>query len=735
MKIPRALAPLALALLAARIASAASFGGVDVPPPPDPRPVTETFWGVSVTDPFRFLEDTKDPQVQAWMKAQSEATEAILARIPGRKSMLDRIVEIESKASGLTQTIDRTEGGRYFFQKRDPQDNQFKLVWRESAAGADRLVVDPEVLAKATGTPQAIMDFTPSPDGKRIAYALQAGGGEIGTLHVVDLESGKALVEPIDSIRYASVTWLDDGSGFFYSRLREGWEKYPEAERFDDRTRHFRSIADPKSDRTVFSPLREKDLGLPRYASPYVRQIPGTKLAAAEIEFGVDPYRALYLADLEPAIRGEAKWKRVVAPEDKVVDTAIAGGYVYLRSSKRAPRFEILRMPLDAPDLARAEVVMAASPSVIVDFRSARDALYVVRRDGATHSLWRIAHKPGATPERVPLPFEGAIELNGGSPRIDGAVFDLSGWTRATKPWVYDPAADTVTQLPFVAPGAYDAPDDIQAREIRYRSHDGVEVPMSIVMRKDAKLDGSNPTILYGYGAYGITEDPFLNPRWYAWVQRGGILAFAHVRGGGAFGEEWHLAGRKATKPNTWKDAIAGAEWLIANGYTSRTKLGIYGGSAGGIFVGRSITERPDLFAAAVPAVGVFDGLRFESAANGAANIPEFGTVKVESEFHALLAMSTLHAIRDGTPYPGIMLTHGVNDIRVPVWESLKAGARFATATSSGRPVLLRLEYDSGHGQGSTRTQAQARTADVWTFMLWQFGVPGFQPVAPAKPQ
>jgi prolyl oligopeptidase len=379
--------------------------------------------------------------------------------------------------------------------------------------------------------------------------------------------------------------------------------------------------------------------------------------------------------------------------------------------------------------------VRAASASVIVDVRAARDALYVVRRDGATHSLWRIAHKPGATPERVALPFEGAVEMNGASSRIDGVVFDLSGWTRATKPWVYDPVASSVIQLPFVAPGAYDAPDDIVAREIRYRSHDGVEVPMSIVMRKDAKLDGSNPTILYGYGAYGITDDPFLNPRWYAWVQRGGVLAFAHVRGGGVFGEEWHLAGRKTTKPNTWKDAIAGAEWLIANGYTSRSKLGIYGGSAGGIFVGRSITERPDLFAAAVPAVGVFDGLRFEVAANGAANIPEFGTVKVEPEFHALLAMSTLHAIRDGTPYPGIMLAHGVNDIRVPVWESLKAGARFATATTSGRPVLLRLEFDSGHGQGSTRAQSQARTADVWTFMLWQFGVPGYQPVAPAKAQ
>ena len=735
MKIPLAASPLVWSLLAAPLATAASFGGVDVPPPPAPRPVTETFWGVAVTDPFRFLEDTKDPQVQAWMKAQNDATEAIFARIPGRETMLARIREIESKASGVTQAIDRAEGGRYFFQKRDPQDNQFKLVWRESAGGPDRLIVDPEALAKASGTPQAIMDFAPSPDGRRIAYSLQAGGGEIGTLHVVDLETGKALVEPIDSIRYGSVTWLDDASGFFYSRLREGYEKYPESERFDDRTRHFRSLADPRSDRVVFSPLRDKELGLPRYASGYVRQVPGTKLAAGEIEFGVDPYRALYLADLGATMKGEATWKRVVGPEDKVVDTASGGGYVYLRSSKRAPRFEILRMPLASPDLAKAEVVMPASASVIVDVRAARDARYVVRRDGATHSLWRIAHKPGATPERVALPFEGAVEMNGASSRIDGVVFDLSGWTRATKPWVYDPVASSVIQLPFVAPGAYDAPDDIVAREIRYRSHDGVEVPMSIVMRKDAKLDGSNPTILYGYGAYGITDDPFLNPRWYAWVQRGGVLAFAHVRGGGVFGEEWHLAGRKTTKPNTWKDAIAGAEWLIANGYTSRSKLGIYGGSAGGIFVGRSITERPDLFAAAVPAVGVFDGLRFEVAANGAANIPEFGTVKVEPEFHALLAMSTLHAIRDGTPYPGIMLAHGVNDIRVPVWESLKAGARFATATTSGRPVLLRLEFDSGHGQGSTRAQSQARTADVWTFMLWQFGVPGYQPVAPAKAQ
>jgi prolyl oligopeptidase len=234
--------------------------------------------------------------------------------------------------------------------------------------------------------------------------------------------------------------------------------------------------------------------------------------------------------------------------------------------------------------------------------------------------------------------------------------------------------------------------------------------------------------VLYGYGAYGVTEDPFFNPRIYAWLEKGGVYAIAHVRGGGAFGEEWHLAGRKANKPNTWKDAIAAAEWLVANGYTSKSRLGIFGGSAGGIFVGRAITERPDLFAAAVPLVGTLDAPRFEFSANGPANIPEFGSVKNESEFRALLEMSTYHAIRDNTPYPGILLVHGVNDIRVDVWQSLKAGARFAVATSSGRPVLMRLEFDSGHGQGSTRAQLQERIADIWSFMLWQFGAPEFQP-------
>jgi prolyl oligopeptidase len=704
------------ALLAAAPIHAASFGGVDVPPPPAAR----------------WMEDLKDPEVQAWMKAQNDATEAIFARIPGRDAMLARIKEIESKAAGLTSDAVRTADGRYFFLQREPQDNQFKLVWRERVDGPDRLVVDPEALAKATGKPHAIMDFAPSPDGRRIAYAIQAGGGEIGTLHVLDVDAGREVIEPVDRIRYASIAWLPDSAGFFYARLRENYEALPVDERFDDHATHFLPLDDPKADRKVFSALRDTALKLPRYATGYIEPVAGSAIAANHVFLGVERFRLLYVANLDAAKRGTADWKPILTLDDKAADVGIAGGYVYVRTPKRAPRYEVLRMPLSRLDIAKAEVIVPASESVIVAMGAAKDALYLVRRDGATHSLWRVEHKPGAKPQRVALPFDGAIEITGTSARVDGVVFALGGWTRATKPFAYDPSTGRVTQLPFVTPGAYDAPEDIMAREVRFRSHDGVEVPMSIVMRKDAKLDGSNPAILYGYGAYGVTEDPFLNPRWYAWVQRGGILAFAHVRGGGVFGEEWHMAGRKATKPNTWKDAIAAAEYLIAQGYASKSTLGIFGGSAGGIFVGRTITDRPDLFAAAVPAVGVLDGPRFEFASNGAANIPEFGTVKIEEEFRGLMAMSTLHAIRDGTPYPGILLAHGVNDIRVPVSESLKAGARFQQATTSGRPVLLRLEYESGHGQGSTRAQAQARTADIWTFMLWQFGVPGYQPVAAA---
>jgi prolyl oligopeptidase len=688
----------------------------------------DTHWGVKVADPFRHLEDVKDPQVQRWMRERADATAAALARLPGRAPLLERIRQIEGAAGGVTTTVLRTDSGRLFFLRRNPGENQFKLVWRDGPNGADQVVFDPE--AGASGQPRAVMDFTPSDDGSKLAYSVQTGGGEIGVLHVIDVATGRALLPPIDRIRYAQAQWLEDGSGFFYARLREGYEKLPEAERFSDRTAHLRLLADD-SDRVVASPSRNPELKLPDYASVVPFQVRGTQTVAGIVELGVEPNLQLLLTDLAAVKSGRATWRRVVDTVDEVVAIEAGQGAFFLKSARGAPTYRILRMPLADPVLARAQVLVPESSNAIGAIALARDGLYFTRREGVNTALWRVsagaATSPPAT-ERIALPHVGAVELKSASARRDGAVFELTTWTRAPKDYVFDPVVGRASLLPLARDGAFDAPPDMESREVMVKSHDGVMVPLSIVSRRGVKLDGSHPTILYGYGAYGSTEDPFFSPRIYAWIESGGVWATAHVRGGGEFGKAWHEAGRKTTKPNTWKDGIAAAEWLVANGWTRPSRLAIYGGSAGGIFVGRAIAERPELFAAAVPAVGTMDAVRFESEANGPANVPEFGTIKKEDEFKALLAMSSYHHIRDGVAYPAVMATHGVNDIRVSVWQSSKFVARLEQATSSRKPVLLRLEYEAGHGQGSTRAQAQERSADLYSFLLWQFGDPGFQP-------
>jgi prolyl oligopeptidase len=255
-----------------------------------------------------------------------------------------------------------------------------------------------------------------------------------------------------------------------------------------------------------------------------------------------------------------------------------------------------------------------------------------------------------------------------------------------------------------------------------------VKVPLSIVRRADMKFDGSNPTLAIGYGSYGMTTSVGYRAHSLAWLERGGVIAFAHVRGGGAYGKEWHLAGQKATKPNTWKDFIACCEYLVKKGYTSPGKLAGEGGSAGGILIGRAITERPDLFAAAIIDVGCLDTLRMETTTNGVPNIQEFGSVVTKEGFDALLAMSAYAHVKDGVKYPAVLLAHGMNDPRVEPWESAKMTARLQAATASGKPVLFRVDYQAGHGIGSTKKQHQEKTADIYAFLLWQLGDKDFQP-------
>ena len=715
------------ALFAAVEAAAAAFAGVEVPPPLPAQTVVDTHWGVAVEDPYRFLENTADPTVGRWMRAQSAATRAILDRLPGRAKLLARIAEIEAAVPASVGAIDRDARGRLTYLKRAAHEGQFKLYRRDSIDAPERLLVDPESIAKATGKPHAIGEFQPSPDGARVAYTLSAAGTEIGTLHVVDAASGREIIAPIDRMRGAGVAWLPDGSGFFYGRLAVDWQQRPRHERFLDRRTYLRRLGADGDDPVVFGAGIHPGVTLDRDEDAAVVAVPGHDVALAIVRRGVQRETALFRAALSDVLAGRPRWQKLFDATAQVHGVGVAGGWLYLRSARGAPRFQLLRLPIGATDFAAAQVVVAEATGVLTGFAAARDGVYLTRREGVIEHVARLSHDADPLLRPVALPLAGSVGIVDAHALQDGALLTLGGWTRATKHYGVDATA-TMRPLALVPDGRFDAPDGIESREVGVRSHDGVVVPVSIILAKGTKLDGRNPLLLYGYGAYGSVEEPAFSPRLLAWLERGGIYAIAHVRGGGVAGDAWRLAGWKTTKPNTWKDGIAVAEWLVANGYTSPGHMGVYGGSAGGIFVGRAMTERPDLFAAALIGVGNLDAVRSETRANGVGNIPEYGTVAREDEFRGLLAMSPYANVKAGTRYPAVLLDHGVNDTRVDVWMTLKFASRVAAASTSGAPVLVRLDFDAGHGPGRTREQMRELIADRFSFLLWRAGHADFQP-------
>ena len=403
------------------------------------------------------------------------------------------------------------------------------------------------------------------------------------------------------------------------------------------------------------------------------------------------------------------------------------GDQIYLRTHRDSPRFSILKTGLAAPDVRGAEVVVPAGVGVIVRIEAAADALYLEAREGAVKRLQRLPW--GAkTALEVRFPTEGTATILSAATDVDGVIAGVAAWTRALE--IHAVAADgSVLNTGLQPLGPFDAPTDLVASEVKVRSHDGAMVPMSIVHKKGIKLDGRNPAMLIGYGSYGITFDAGFDPVRVAWLEQGGVYAVANVRGSAAYGEDWYKAGYKATKPNTWKDFIARAEYLIAQKYTSSSHLGILGGSAGGITAGRALTERPDLFASVVLSVGMLDFVRLHVMPIGPVNVVEFGSVLKEDEFPGVLAMSSYHHVKDGTPYPAVLLQHGVNDGRVNVGQSNKMAARLMAATTSCKPILLDLEYEGGHGQGGTKAQRQRQIASYYAFMLQQAGHPEFRRV------
>jgi prolyl oligopeptidase len=724
---------------AGNAAAGQSTGVIDSPPMAPVRAVTDDYYSTKVADPYRYMENLKDPEVQAWMKAQNDYTRAVLARIPGRQQLLMRIRELDQSVPQVGAT--QLPGDLYLIWKQLPGEDTGKLYLRQGLSGKDRLLVDPEKIVispanRAKGKGKNTLGVAAaSDDTKYVAVAVIPGGAENDTeLHVVETTTGRETGDVIlravgQEIGYPY--WLPDNHSFVYGR----YQKLPPGAPVTEEAQKYRAYlhvlgTDPERDPAVFGygvvPSIEVDPSL----IACVQIQPGARYALGVLNGSTTPNSAYYIAPIDLVGKSNLAWRKVADFSDGVTNAVVHGDDLYLLTYKNAPRFRVVRTDARKPDLAAAETVVPQSEAVVQAIQPAQDALYVELLDGGISRVLRVPYSPHPQVGEVALPFKGSAFV-GADPRLPGALLYLTSWTKAFKIYVYDPETKQVTDTKLQPAGPYDNPADVESAEVKVRSSDGTLVPLSITRPKGLKLDGSNPTLLSGYGAYGTSISPFFEPVRLAWYERGGVRAVCHVRGGGEYGEEWHQAGKQSTKANTWRDFIACAQYLIDQKYTSPAHLAGEGASAGGILIGRAITERPDLFGSAIIDVGMLDAVRSETTSNGETNIPEFGSTKTAEGFNALYAMSAYHHVKDATPYPAVLLTTGINDPRVEPWMPAKMTARLQAATSSGKPVLLRVDYGGGHGGGSGERQYQERLADSWSFLLWQFGVPEFQPPKP----
>jgi prolyl oligopeptidase len=716
-------------LLSGLLLAGATFTTFPTPPPvPSPQPVTEQFFGTTVTDAYRYFENMQDPVVIQFFKEQNAYARAVLTGLgTPREQLFERIRTLDNSGA-IVNDVTRV-GPYYFYEKLNPGDNSPKLYVRNAGGGDERLLVDPQKLATA-GKHYTINYFLPSLDGRYVAYGISEGGSEASVIHIVNAATAQVLPDAIDRAYYVGATsWRPDGRSFYYVRFPKLQPGEPLTDKETRAVAYLHVLGrDPDRDVAVFGYGVNPKIPFGRTDFPIVIYSPASPYTLGIVQHGVKNEVTIYATRNRAVSSAHVPWNLIATDDDDVTGYDVKGSTIYLLTHKDAPTFKVVATSLTSPDVAAAQTVVAAGEPVVESMSVASDGLYVLARDGGFGRISRVAlaadGAPGST-SRVTLPFEGSINAISTDPRVAGAVFGLTGWTHSLLYYAVD-ANGTVSDTRLKAPANVDM-SPYTSSEVQARSADGTLVPLSLIYRKGLALDGSHPTYLQGYGAYGITLQPTFSATRVAWLERNAVIAVCHPRGGGWYGEAWHRAGMIATKHHTWEDFIACGQWLIDHKYTSPEHLAGEGTSAGGITIGRAVTSDPHLFAAALDVVGVSNALRSEFTPNGPPNIPEFGTVTNEVGFRALYAMDAYQHVVPGTPYPAVMLITGYNDPRVSSWELAKLTAQLQRASTSGRPILLRVDYDAGHGfLAASRTQSEQLLTDEFAFLLWQCGDPAF---------
>jgi len=686
----------------------------DTAPDTPKKPVTTEYHGVTVEDPYQWLEADDDLQVKAWSDAENQQTRKYLDSLPDRAAIKKQLQEWYAKTSpNYFSLVSRPR--ILFAMKFQPPKQQPLLITLASADDlkSEKVVLDPNVLDTKGTT--AIDWYVPSLDGKYLAISLSKGGSEDGTLHFCETATGKALPDTIAHVQYptagGSVAWNADGTGVFYTRFPRKGER-PDADLNFYQQIYFHKLGTPDSEDTYSI---GKDF--PLIAEITLAASHDGKYILATVANGDGGDFAHYL------FGPDKTWKQITQFSDQIKLARLGrDNALYLLSRADAPRGKILRLPLDAPELKNAAEIVSAGEAVIEKIVPSKEALYVGDLLGGPSQIRRFDLN-GKNQTTIPIPQISSVQemlaLEDGSLLFRAVSYtEPAAWFHCSN----EKTESLKTALQSPSPVSF---ADIEVRREFATSKDGTKIPLNILFRKGMQRDGQNPTLLYAYGGYGISMSPNFDFTRRLWFDRGGVYVVANIRGGGEFGEEWHKAGNLTKKQTVFDDFAAAAEYLIKEKYTRPEKLAIQGGSNGGLLMGAMITQHPDLFRAVVSSVGIYDMLRVELAPNGAFNVTEFGTVKNPEQFKALYAYSPYHHVVDGTKYPAVLLMTGTNDGRVAPYHSRKMTARLLAANKSGNPILLRTSSSAGHGIGTALSERIKQSADIYAFLFGQLGMSG----------
>ncbi|HET9145516.1 MAG TPA: prolyl oligopeptidase family serine peptidase [Sphingomicrobium sp.] len=691
--------------------TAASLPGQ--PPVPPAKPVTETIFGQKITDRYRYFEQ-QGPAVTNWMKAEGRFTRSYLDSLPQHADILQRLSAMTGSWD-VIQSITPAAGGRTFYEQRSAGSDNFDLMVRE-ANGQVRKLVDVAAIRAANGNePFAINYFNPSNDGSKVGVGISEGGSEDASLWIYDAATGARIAGPIPNAQGAFPSWSPDDKTVFVSLLNPKKPGDPETAKYQFAKEYAWNLKDRPV--PVLGAGVSSAIPFTADETPIIAIFPGSMVAVAGSINGVQNEIAMWTGSIADASRPDGHWQPLVNRADQITNISVSGNHIFLLSHKDAPTFKVLALDAGQPFSAAREIVPALADRVIEGLAAAADGLYVRARRGVYSELIRVPLN-GGTEQIIPLPIKGSINELAADARYPGAKVILDSWATPPRSYAYDPTGGFADLGMGRAPQGFE-PAQYQVVDLKAKAKDGVEVPLSFVTDKSAVHP--RPVLLLAYGAYGISQFPTFGSRPMATLPNGIDYAVCHVRGGGELGEAWHLGGKDATKPNTWRDLIACGEELIGRSYATKERLFIIGGSAGGITMGRAMEERPDLFAGVFDLVPAANASRSEFSQTGPANIPEFGTIKDRQGFENLMAMDSLQNIKAGVKYPPIMITTGLNDPRVSSWEPAKFAATLRTAGPT-EPVLFRVDEKAGHGIGSTKTQNDELYADVATFILSRTG-------------